>query len=33
MSFYNLNIFTISGTNTGTDVVRTTPEKNAITDI
>ena len=33
MSFYNLNIFTINGTSRGTDVVRTTPEKNAITDI
>lgn len=33
MSFYSLKIFTINGTSIGTDVVKTTPEKNAITDI
>ena len=33
MSFYNLKIFTINGTKIGTDVVKTTPEKKAITDI
>ena len=33
MSFYSLKIFTINGTKIGTDVVKTTPEKKAITDI